>query len=95
MPDDPTPTPVPTSAGPAAEYEREILANQEKTQDYRLQVHLARSKDRIPEQGAAFIRANYSSAEQDQAELTKAINEGITDPDRKIEFMNLLQSLHR
>jgi hypothetical protein len=78
-----------------AEYEREILANRKKIQDYRIQVHLARLKDRIPEQAAAFIRANYSSAEPDQEELKKAIKETITDPDRKKELKNLLLSLHR
>ncbi len=69
-----------------AEYERAIIANRKKLQNYSLQVSLGRLNQQIPEHAEAFIRTNYTSAAHDQEELSSAIQASIKDPHRKEEL---------
>ncbi len=77
-----------------AEYERAIIANRKKLQNYSLQVSLGRLNQQIPEHAEAFIRTNYTSAAHDQEELSSAIQASIKDPHRKEELSNLL-AIHK
>jgi hypothetical protein len=73
-----------------AEYEAAITANRQKAERYRLQVQLGPVAERLSPRAEAFIRASYSTAPADQAELRAAIDAMIQDPRRKARLRSLL-----
>ncbi|MFN0106931.1 MAG: hypothetical protein ACKV2U_33160 [Bryobacteraceae bacterium] len=74
-----------------ARYEKEIAANQKKTGNYRLQLHLSRLNERIPKRAEAFIKSNYMPARRDQEELRNAIDKMIHNRKRKADLFQLLK----
>jgi len=76
-----------------AEYEKAIAENREKQDNYRMQFQLGRLNEFIPPRAENFIRNSCSDSDEDQKELTDAIEEKIEKPERKEELMRLVQSL--
>ena len=78
-----------------ANYEKAIADNRAKAESYRLQTQLRRLNESIPPKAEEFIRNSYTSAtsaEVDQEELKKAINEIIQKPERKAELSKHLKT---
>ncbi len=73
-----------------AEYEKAVAANNAKINNYRLQTHLKRLNDQIPQRAAEFIENSYTESADDQKELKAAIDAKIENPARKADLMKLL-----
>lgn len=75
-----------------AEYEKAIAENRAKADNYRLQTELRRLDEQIPPRAEEFIKNSYTSADADQEELKRVVNEIIQKPERKAELSKLLKS---
>ncbi len=75
-----------------AEYEKAVAANNAKINNYRLQTHLKRLNDQIPQRAAEFIENSYTESADDQKELKAAIDRIIENPARHADFSKLLKS---
>jgi len=75
-----------------AEYEKAVQANRARIERYRVQVHLNRLKEDLPQRAIAFIRSSYTSSQRDQEEVRNAVNKIIKNPGRKAGLLDLLHS---
>jgi hypothetical protein len=66
-----------------AEYEKAIAANRVKAEKYRLQVHLHRLDEQIPQRAEAFICNSYTFAPSDRDEVKAQILKMIKNPLRQ------------
>jgi hypothetical protein len=72
-----------------AAYKKTIEDNRKRLENYRLQVHLSRLKDKIPSEVKNFILENYTKLKIDQDELNASIKSVVKNKARQEELLKL------
>jgi hypothetical protein len=73
-----------------AEYQKAILANREKANDYRLQTRLRALNERITLRAESFLRENFAGEVAARKEANEAIENTIKNAHRKKRLQEIL-----